>query len=188
MTADYLLHAIGQIDDELVMEALTPPSRRPSYLVRWGALAATVAVCVGLTALSHSSRKNTSLEYGFSMSDSILLSLSASQNVADVAPENSASGQTDSSFDFYNPTINFSGKTYHVVCRVRELPEGCTKFGTLSADDIDANTRDTALAKDWLSVTNSAWEGYTVWIDADGTLFIALPAGNYALVAPADPS
>lgn len=188
MTADHLLHAIGQIDDELVMEALTPPRRRPSYLARWGALAATIALCVGLTALSHSSRKNASLEYGSFMSDSTLPSLSAPQSSIDTAPENSGSDRSGASSDFYNPLIYFSGKTYHVVRRVSELPDSCTKFGTLSAEDTDADTNDTALAKNCLSVTSLAWEGYTVWMDTDGTLFIALPAGNYALATPADPS
>lgn len=50
MTSEFLLDAIGQMDDELVLEAATP-SRRTIPWSKVAGLAAAIAVCVGIARI-----------------------------------------------------------------------------------------------------------------------------------------
>lgn len=198
MTSEYLLDAVGRIDDDLVVEAAAVPRRSRGPWLRWGALAAAAALCVGIVGMSGLFRpKGMAKEASAPAAAEAEGTYSAAMapRAADNATEDSAassaqrSGRTAAAIgDVCKPTFLVGGVAYHLVSLptfTEELPEGSVPLGRL-----ELAPRGPAAAEKGLNdedappfVNEESMVGRDAWLAPDGDLYIAGDAG-YAHAAP----
>ena len=180
MNSEFLLRAIGLLDDDLIDEALRPAASRPSLLAqarRW----ASVAACLAL--LLTAGYFVTHLGMGGSSSGS------SSASAGEEAPGNgtssdSAAGGTGSSAGAVDPqeggTIFLANQVYCLTGEtLPELPEGAVSLGELSALYPDAPSPST---------DREEYVGCPVFQSADGTtLYVQRNDGQWAVAALAEP-
>lgn len=183
MTSEFLLEAIGHIDDDLVLEAGKTPARHPIPWARIGGLAAAVVLCVGIARIPG------------------LLPLDgATAGGAMQETDNSATGASGVLQDQYRgdqesctQAPSAAGKDKNgllepkfftrrgvylmtVPPTVQSLPEDCTELGAL----VSAVPGETV----YPSTGTEELAGCTVWESSDGSMiYIQLPDGQWLTAA-----
>ena len=177
MTAEYLLDAIGRVDDELIVEAAQ--KRRTASWMRWVAVAAAAALCVGLwSAHPLLQRKGGAAP---AESESVLAEGAAAPDTASGNSALFSAGKDEDKYsvtqDVFKPVFVVDGTRYAITDFAPTLPEGCTYLGKLGAPDAPDSP---------LFVNDEAMAGRSVWRGADGELFVELSRadGTYARCSP----
>lgn len=181
MTAEFLLDAIGQIDDDLILNAEKPVKLRPP-IRQWVGMAAVLTLCVGLSVplfWRTGNKSNASGEAAPSASgpaggfysqitDSTLQGSSAPSDAeADATPPETTKPSADPA-EFF--TVR--GAYGLLRCIVDALPDGCRPLGSLSLADTGIPHYPATVDPDYA--------GCSVWESADGsTLYLQLPSGNW---------
>ena len=178
MTSEFLLDAIGQLDDDLVLEAAAPAKRAIPW-TRVAGLAAALMLCVGLTRLpgllprySGSTGAGESAPTSY---DPLYNYTKDEEETAGSAVADSASGNTKQEAA---PSRFFTAKGLYLLVddRTQPLPpEGAVALGRLnfSAD-----------GKTFPATDDGGLVGCPVWESADGAyLYIKLPEGGWITAA-----
>lgn len=202
MTPEYLLDAVGLIDDDLIAEAEEPlTARKPAPIVRlrrWGgALAACLVLAFALNGVLTDTWKSNNSNSGASAPSENMAggaglpagsagSESGDGDVSDFmsaepnAPEQSgaaASSQGTAPGEVLPGTILVENaahgtSTYSIGRYVEELPQGAALVGELSETGPGAPSP---------SVDRAEYAGLELWMSADGTnVYVALPGGGWA--------
>lgn len=169
MTSEYLLQAMGLIDDDLIAEAERPPVRHVQWTRRLSAWAAGLVLCVGLgTLLLHALP---------------LAKNSSGQSTASTAPTTGNSECSTSSSDVVDPSAPGSAvpelgliytdeSVYSIYDTYTEvLPEGSREVGVLSV--LSADTP-------YPATDAETYAGCPLWQGPDGRLYVGLPGGGWA--------
>lgn len=184
MTSEFLLEAIGQLDDELVLEAASLPKRHAVPWSTLAGLAAALVLCAGLINAPHLLYRNASgtaaPETGGLM-DQVQDGAGEYEYAADqesVMREPSADNKSESQAT--------SGSTAGVMAPVfftqrgiymlmappaqAKLPDNCVSLGELSLSQPDQDIYPSTRTKELV--------GCPVWESPDGQiLYIQLPDG-----------
>ena len=195
MTAEYLLEAMGLIDDDLIQDAEVRPAPRParSWRQRWGALAACLAVVIAL---------------GYGVAHLPMAAKSSSSTASDAACGSapSATGSSQEDFAYSNSTagassvadgseypeagwlgfrvlVTVDGLTYAYTHTypptedhgpwVETLPKGCRSVGTIVNEENDLLLPHT---------DTGVYVGCALWLEGEGQesiLYLELPQGGY---------
>lgn len=182
MNAEFLLQAMGLLDDDLVEEALQPAAPRPSLLTqtrRWVSMAACLAVLLTAGYLI------THLGMGGGSSGSASASAGGSAPSTDTSPDGAAGGTgSNSAAGAAEPqeggTIFLANQVYCLTGEaLPELPEGAVALGELSALYPDAPSPST---------DREEYVGRPVFQSADGSqLYVQRDDGLWAAAALAEP-
>ena len=199
MTAEYLLEAVGLIDDDLIQDAQTRPASRPAPArwTRWGALAACLAVVVALgygTAhlpMDHKSSASPSADAAAGTTcSSASMETGAAQK--DFAASNPAAGASsvatgseppEAGWLGFRVLVTVDGLTYaynHTYPPSEDhgpwaetLPEGCRSVGAIVDEENDLLLPHT---------DTGVYVGCPLWLEGEGqesTLYLELPQGGY---------
>ena len=202
MTPEYLLDAVGLLDDDLIAEAEEPLSaRKPAPIIRlrrWGgALAACLVLAFALNWVFTGTWESNSSSGGASAPSGNMAngagapagsagSESGDGDVSDFmsaepnAPEQSgaaASSQETKPGAVLPGTILVENaahgtSTYSIGRYVDELPQGAALVGELSETGPGAPSP---------SVNRAEYAGLELWMSEDGTsVYVALPDGGWA--------
>ena len=178
MTSEFLLDAIGTIDDDLVLEARQMPKRRS---VPWGSiagLAAAVVLCVGIARIPGAFPWNGALsgsavqeaDNAANTSDALLDQYRGDQETSTAAP--SAAGKENNGV--MEPKFFTQRGVYLVTVppTVQSLPEDCIELGTLVSA--------VPGTKAYPATGTQEFVGCPVWESADGTmLYIQMTDGKW---------
>lgn len=201
MTAEYLLEAMGLIDDDLIQDAEVRSASRPSSLrwQRWSALAACLAVVValgyGVTHLPMGGGNKSSASPSDDTAAGITCSSASMESDAvqkDFAASNSAVGASsveagseppEAGWLGFRVLVTVDGLTYaynHTYPPfedhgpwVETLPEGCRGVGTVVNQENDLLLPHT---------DTGVYVGCPLWLEGEGrgsTLYLELPQGGY---------
>lgn len=178
MTAEFLLEAIGQIDDDLILDAEKSVKRRPP-IRQWAGMAAALALCVGLSAPLFFWRTGSKSNAGGEAAPSASGPASGFHpSMEDSALQESArpsgTGTADSSKPQASSAKFFTERgAYGLLrCTIDALPDGCRALGVLSIA-VPGTTPQP-------STVDADYEGCPVWESADGsTLYLQLSGGNW---------
>lgn len=167
MTSEYLLDAVGLIDDDLIQDAEALPRPKAIRWHRWGSWAACLALVLtlgyGVTHFGVGS-KNCS-------SSAPSASYAAGENGASAPPQ-----EPDSSPGSPVGRIYLNGGEYVLTGQVLDtLPEGSREVGVLSALSPEAPEP---------AVDNEALAGCTLFETPDGLLYVQLHEGGWAAAEP----
>ncbi len=178
MTSEFLLDAVGHIDDDLVLEARQIPKRRP---IPWGSIAgiaAAVVLCVGIAripgvlpwrgALSGSAVQESDNAAG--VSDVLQDQYRGDQETSTEAP--AAAGKENN--HPLEPKFFTQRGVYLVTVppTVQSLPEDCIELGALVSA--------VPGTKAYPSTGTQELVGCSVWESADGTmLYIQMTDGKW---------
>lgn len=181
MTAEFLLRAIGLLDDDLIQEDGLPMAPKVTLLRqvrRWGSL------CACLVLLLTAGYVVTHFDLGGGSSGSASTSAGAPSS-GNTSPDGAAGGNGSSSAagsaePQEGGTIFLEGAVYAVTGRtVSELPEGAVSLGQLSALYPDAPSPST---------DREDYVGCALFRSADGTaVYVQLDEGLWAEAALAEP-
>ena len=179
MTPEYLLDAIGLIDDDLIQEAETAPVHRPASWRRWGSLAACAVLVVALGygaahlprmgGNSSSATGNGAAAPESASSSSYAATSTDDQYTVDGIGTAGSTPATES-----GDRIDIGGNTYILSGPVEELPEGCRLLGTLSALYPDGPAPST---------TAEEYVGCQLWApdeECPAEVYVQLPGGGWA--------
>lgn len=176
MTSEYLLDAVGLIDDDLIQDAESLPRPKAIPWRRWGAWAACLALVLalgyGVTHLSMSS-KNCS-----GAAPSASCATGENSACADAAAEGASDSPQESEHSSNAPTgrIYLSGGEYVLTGQVLDtLPEGSREVGVLAALSPDAPEP---------AADNEALAGCALFEAPDGLLYVQLHEGGWAAAEP----
>lgn len=181
MNAEFLLQAIGLLDDDLVEEALQSPVPRPSLLTqtrRWVSMAACLALL--LTA----GYVVTHLGMGGNSSGSASTSAGGSSPSTGSSPDGAAGENGSSAAGAAEPqecgTIFLEGAAYALTGRtVTQLPEETISLGELSALSPDAPSPNT---------DQEDYVGCALFQSTDGTtLYVQRGDGLWAVAELMEP-
>jgi len=175
MTAEYLLEAMGLIDDGLIQDAEVRPAARPAPVrwQRWGALAACLAVVVALGyGVAH-------LPMGGSSSAATASSAACGAADMESGEINSPAAGTGESAAVADASIFTDQGEYRLTGEVTEvLPEGARELAPLSGLYPDAP---------FPATDREEYVGCPLFVSPDGTLYLQLPEGGYAAAELAEP-
>lgn len=179
MTSEFLLDAIGQIDDSLIFDAEKPIKRSPP-IRNFAGIAAVLALCVSLSppffwragnnaatgeaapSSSGATTGGTSPNYS-NMTDDMQTESSQSSKPGAAAPSSPGSAAL---------FLTERGAYSLLRCRIDTLPDGCRSLGSLTQAVDGAATYPATLDADYV--------GCSVWESADGTiLYLQLSNGNW---------
>ena len=182
MNAEFLLQAMGLLDDDLVEEALQPAAPRPSLLTqarRWVSMAACLALLLTAGYLV------THLGMGGGSSGSASTSAGGSAPSTGTSPDGAAGGNgSGSAAGAAEPqeegTIFLANQVYCLTGEtVSELPAGAAPLGQLSALYPDAPSPST---------DREEYVGCSVFQSTDGAqLYVQRDDGLWAVAALAEP-
>ena len=185
MTAEYLLEAIGLIDDDLIRDAEAPVRRRPASVCQkqWGALAACLALVAalgyGATHLPVTSGSSNSAAPAASAGASEPCS-SGSWDAASGGSASSASAAEPGAADITRSASIFTaGGEYRLTGEVRDaLPEDAQALEALSGLYPDTP---------YPATDAEEYVGCALFEGPDGRLYVQLPDGGYAVAEPVQP-
>lgn len=187
MTSEYLLNAIGLLDDDLLQEAETVPAHKPASWRRWGSLAAcavlVVALGYGAAHLPGMGGSNSSSTASQGIAGESNSSCSAESSSADEYTSDNVGSiePTESGIPESGNVIYIDGNTYVLYGVVEELPEDCRLLGTLSALDPDGPSPST---------TAEEYVGCQLWAPDEANpaeVYVQLPDGGWAAAQLAQP-
>ena len=200
MNTEFLLDAIGLIDDDLILDAEQQVPRPKVIPLRrkWTSWAACLAVVVvlgyGISQLPLMGMKSDSASTGSAAPSAPAASAPASSAPATDAPMEPAptspsasisTGDSSSESDLmsFRVMVTIDGLTYaysHTYpygeshgAWVDRLPEGCRDVGRIEPIDEDVTVPHTDIG---------CYEGSTLWLEGEGrdsTLYLELPEGGY---------
>lgn len=181
MTAEYLLEAMGLIDDDLIQDAEVRPTPRParSWRQQWGALAACLAVVIALgygvahlpTAVKSSSSTASDAAASAACGSANTESGDWANSPASTEPE--LSGTTDGASIFTGEGV------YALTGEVADaLPESAQALEPLSGLYPDASSPSTDAEE---------YVGCALFEAPDGRLYLQLPQGGYAVAELVEP-
>ena len=183
MTAEYLLEAMGLIDDDLIQDAEVRPAPRParSWRQQWGALAACLAVVValgyGVTHLPMGGGNKSSASPSADAAASAVCGSAAAENGDWTGSPSAASSGTS---ETVAGVSIFTGEgAYALTGEVADaLPEGAQALEPLSGlnSDVPSPTTD---AEEYV--------GCALFAAPDGRLYLQLPQGGYAVAELVEP-
>lgn len=189
MTAEELLEAIGQVDDDLIQEAeaYRLPARKPRFSY-WKPLAGGLAACLVLAALFHLpsgmlSGGSSGATAGSQAESSAAADSSAGGGSSPQEPESqdepaggNASSGSDSSWDFVSSEtlLCTPDRTYTLTGEIiSALPEDSRQLGVLFLEGEDSASH--------LYTSRKEYAGCMLWQGPDGTLYVQIPGGGYAV-------
>lgn len=173
MTSEYLLDAVGLIDDDLIQDAEALPRPKAIPWRRWGAWAACLALVLALGyGVAHLS-KNCS---GAAPS----ASCATGENGASADSATGGVSEPPQEPDSFSGSpvgrIYLSGGEYVLTDQILDtLPEDSREVGILSALSPDAPEP---------TADNEALVGCALFEAPDGLLYVQLPEGGWAAAEP----
>ena len=193
MNTEYLLDAIGLIDDDLILDAEQPIARPkviPLHrkLSSWAAcLAVVVVLGYSLTHLTFlGSKSDSAAAPSASAPAASAPAAEAPMEAPAPSPSSSIALEHDSpgsGLMFFRVSVTVDGLTHaynHAYpygdphgAWVDTLPEGCRAVGRVEALDGDVTVPHTDIG---------AYEGCLLWLEGEGqdsTLYLELPEGGY---------
>lgn len=200
MTAEYLLDAMGLIDDDLIQDVeVLPAPTRLSSVRRWTDRAATLAACLVLVialgyVVSNLGMGGDSAAPSASTGNAMPSSSAAADISCGVTGDSTnsaeqATSSTPTSTEPTNSTIFLHTQqgtlTYALSGEcVEELPEHCRALGELASLHQDGKQEG--------PVTDGAeYEGCPLWAEGEepipAVLYVQLPDGRYALAELVQP-
>ena len=175
MTAEYLLEAMGLIDDGLIQDAEVRPAARPvsNWRQQWGALAACLAVVIALGyGVAH-------LPMGGSSSASTASSAACGAADMESGEVNSPAAGTGEAAAVADASIFTDQGEYRLTGEVTELlPEGARELEPLSGLYPDAP---------FPATDTEEYVGCALFEALDGRLYLQLPQGGYAVAELVEP-
>lgn len=186
MTAEYLLESIGRIDDALIVEAAAPARRHAAPWLRWGALAAAVALCVGLAALRPTLPRKGAAAPAAAESETANSTARSFSAAAEAVP--SAGTAPAPANDVFRPVFFLNGSSYHIIGFEDDLPDGCISLGVLISRAAAMKEGDGGTDTPQVTVNDEPLVGHAVWQAENGDLFIALDGGGYARATMSKPA
>ena len=174
MTAEELLRAVGQVDDELIREAADfyPPARRglPTW---WRPLAGGAAACLLAAVLVHlpaggGNSGGTGADQQAS-SDAAAGGSWSGESGAGAEPE-AAGGSAQADLRTPDGAFRLTGET------LSALPQDSRQLGVLFLEGESS--------REALYTARREYAGCMLWEGPDGTLYIQRPGGGYAAAAP----
>ena len=186
MKAEYLLKAIGLVDDDLIQEAedYAPPARRTSF-VRWrplaGGLAAACLIVAALfylpSSLTWDSNSNSTAgaaqeqESTSSQEDS---GSQAGDTVGGAMEPSSPADQLPAADRILTPAGEYAltGET------VSQLPQNSSQLGVLFLEGEGSKSQ--------LYTSRKEYAGCMLWEGPDGVLYVQLPGEGYAVAQAAE--
>lgn len=178
MTSEFLLDALGLLDDELIQDAEAPAAPKSLPWRRWTAWAACLALVLalgyGATHLGMGSGTSGGSSAGGVPSAST--GAGGDQWNGGSGGENAASSSPAAGPDVLSGSIYTADGEYRLTGEALDsLPQGAEPVGALSALFPDAPLPATDVED---------YAGCALWQGPDGVLYLQLPQGGYA---PAEP-
>ena len=195
MTAEYLLEAMGLIDDDLIQDAEVRPAARPAPARwrQWGALAACLAVVAALGyGVTHLPMGGGSKSSASPSADAAASTTCGSSQEDFACSSNSAAGASSVATGSEGPEagwlgfrvlVTVDGLTYaynHTYPPSEDhgpwaetLPEGCRSVGAIVDEENDLLLPHT---------DTGVYVGCPLWLEGEGqesTLYLELPQGGY---------
>ena len=179
MTSEFLLEAMGHIDDDLVLEARQTPARRPIPWARIAGLAAAVVLCVGIARMPGFLPLNGASSGGAvqEADDSATGASGVLQDQYRGDQETSTEEPSAAGKENNHPMEPkfFTQRGVYLMAvppTVQSLPEGCTELGTL----VSAGSGEAV----YPSTGTEELAGCTVWESADGNMiYIRMTDGRW---------
>ncbi len=194
MTSEELLNAIGQVDDDLIQEAeeYRPPAKVLLF-ARWkpliGGLAAACLVAAALTHLptmgnlagggasadaTTAGQAESSAGMSGGAADSGGGSVGNGLPSAPAAPSDGESASPSQEQQGESSVLRTPAGDYSLTGEVvSELPENSRQLGVLFLEGEDSESQ--------LYTDRKEYAGCMLWEGPDGTLYVQLPGGGYAL-------
>lgn len=166
MTSEYLLDAMGLLDDDMIQDA--EEGAKPAFhWQRWGAWAACLALVV---ALGYGASQLGAGQDGSSADTAggIPSSSSGEAGAANSDSTATAPGENCQQGEGAIPVYR-DGQTYHIVRSVEKLPEDSELLGLLERNDGAS-----------LYTDSEEYAGCEVWEDGSGFLYVQMPDGTFA--------
>ena len=165
MTPEYLLEAVGLLDDDLILQAERAPIRRPVRWQRWLGLCACLALVLLVgRGVVHTWSGGASAGAGAPSGD--VGSAGTSSGTASL-PDGSVYILVE------NRSYLSTGET------VPELPDGAKALGVLSEAEAGGSSPST---------NGAEFVGRPLYAGADGRLYVRLDQGDYAVFILAEPT
>ncbi len=180
MTSEFLLEAVGYLDDELIDQARPTPVRRAVSWRRWMGLCACLALVVlmGWAAVQNLPHNSTSGSWAGATGGGSSAGAGAASGETQNGDESAASGETTPPGE--PAYILLEGQSYvHTGQTARELPQGTQELGQLS------------LCREGASSPCTNWEEYvgcSLFEGPDGLLYLRQAQGDYLLFELVEPT
>ena len=180
MKAEYLLKAIGLVDDDLIQEAedYAPPARRTSF-ARWRPLAGGLAAaCLIVAALFYLPSSLTWDSSSNSTAGAAQEQESTSSQASDAAggamEPSSPADQLPAAGRILTPAGEYAltGET------VSQLPQNSSQLGVLFLEGEGSKSQ--------LYTSRKEYAGCMLWEGPDGVLYVQLPGEGYAVAQAAE--
>ena len=202
MTREELLEAIGRVDDDLIQEAedCRLPARRPG-LPHWRPLAGGLAACLVLAAVlylpfgmsggggnttsgaagssSAAQESQTDHSAGTAQDSGSGSGSGAALPGEPSAGDESSGGASSQEGGAAQDVLRTPAGEYTLTGEMASaLPEGSRQLGVLFLEGQDSESQ--------LYTSRREYAGCMLWEGPDGTLYVQLPSGGYALAQVQD--